>query len=845
MTEQESIQASKQAQFNLDEIKAFFTFLDPTPEQYFTCAFLDAESNDSISGYGTKFAKVSTILATLDSLKAVQPTLHVTLNQTNHNGRRKEHIIASRVLCVDLDKYVTVDEIKRIKAEFSPHCIVKSSQQISGANAGAKYHLYWKIESLELDVWSRFQLGLAQFFGGDKTLDGIAKTIRVPGVLRTCKDGSQQMPEIMFLPENIKPLGIEDLVQLFPWYDTEHRKAKIEKELERERLRTEWKALNKGLKKGEKAEINPKETGRNSALWHEIYGALVRQEIESTEEAALVHANVLNESFGQDCGGALAASEVETIVESAVRTAAGKIEEKREKAAKKLADSKALLEKIEEIAKTPTNGFAGIYEYDYSKGSLQENRFTTLATVDRVLQRYGSYICKVDDILFAFDAEERIWRKQSKRLDIINDFVATCIRDIYRDAEFCSYFGGDKLKGAVEKFSSHSFTSGVQQQVCLSSKIKRYKSSDFDSNTNLVFCGNGVVDLQNGDLRQAKPEDMMLHRSGVNYEPTAKCERWIKFIREVFSDNDEPEAMVKFMQKLFGYSLTGGIEAQKIFIHFGSGSNGKSKVLQALDMLLGDYSTLMDGKAFTTGVKGFAQELERVGARIVGKRVVIVDDLDTQAKWSEGIVKNLTGVKVISRKLYEEGTNSPNRAKFHIGCNERPIPESQNFGILRRMCIIPYPKQFEPSAEKELELQEMLEQELSGIFNWALEGRISLLRHGSLGEPSEVGQMIVEYRREHFTNEGVVDRLLAIPEGSSEHELNQKHWHTIEEVLEHVNDGLEKAGIADRYNLTTLGTLLKSRFKCEERRVQMNKTRCRLKFIVLKCLASENKDLLE
>lgn len=826
--------------YNPQEITAFLQFLDPTVGQYFTCAFLDSESKQNISGYGVRFGKVEQIVADLDKLVGVKPTLHVTLNSTDHKGRRKENVTGTRVLCLDLDNFIGLEEIKRLKDKFKPHCIVRSSSN----DEGAKYHLYWRISNVSLESWSVFQLAIAQHFNGDKTLDGIAKTIRVPGVERKCKDGSIQMPEMVYLEGKIKPLNYDDILALFPWYDEEYKKAKETKELEREALRLQWKELNKGRKKGEKVSVNPKESGRNNALWHELYGTLMREEIGANEAELLILAYELNEAFGPECGGALSNYEVENVVDSALRTATDKLAEKAEAKERKKAESKALLSKMAEIAAIPTNGFAGIFEYDYSVGSLRENRFTTLATVQRVLQRYLKYLARIGDTLYAFDDNEKIWRPQNKKPDIINDFVATCVRDIYRDPEFNSYFSTDKLKAALEKFSSHSFLSGVQQQLCLSSKIKRFSGTDFDRDSDLFFCANGVLNLRNGSLRDAKPEDMLLHRSGVIYDPNAEYGAWIEFLDEVFQDNENPAGMKEFLQRLFGYSLTGGIEAQKLFIHFGSGSNGKSKILQALSMLLGGYAAFMDGKGFLKSAKS-SVELERVGARIAGRRLCIIDDLDTKAQWSEGIVKNLTSPTLVARRLYEEEANIPNRAKFHIGCNERPVPESQNYGLLRRLCIIPYPRQFEPSAEKEQELQEMLVSQLSGILNWALKGRIGLLDGLGFKEPSEVGEMIIEYKREHFGSENAVERLLERVSSRVSVDAPEyaEHWHTINEILEHVNNGLESLNLPERYNVTTIGTLLKSKFNAPERRVQVNRVRVRQRLIILKS-ASLARDIL-
>src|SRR5690242_20399041 len=72
----------------------------------------------------------------------------------------------------------------------------------------------------------------------------------------------------------------------------------------------------------------------------------------------------------------------------------------------------------------------------------------------------------------------------------------------------------------------------------------------------------------------------------VSYDPTAGCPEWLKFLRPVTADNSE---LISFLQRAIGFSLTGSIREQCLFVLYVTGSNGKSAFLRIASSILGDY----------------------------------------------------------------------------------------------------------------------------------------------------------------------------------------------------------------------------------------------------------------
>jgi putative DNA primase/helicase len=114
----------------------------------------------------------------------------------------------------------------------------------------------------------------------------------------------------------------------------------------------------------------------------------------------------------------------------------------------------------------------------------------------------------------------------------------------------------------------------------------------YDSKEYLASTLNGTLDLRDGRFYEAGRGDYITLQLGANYDPTATCPRWEQFLKEIFDGDDD---LIRFMQKVVGYSLTGEMSEQKMFIAFGFGKNGKSEFVNIMQALSGDYGLRFNG----------------------------------------------------------------------------------------------------------------------------------------------------------------------------------------------------------------------------------------------------------
>ena len=122
------------------------------------------------------------------------------------------------------------------------------------------------------------------------------------------------------------------------------------------------------------------------------------------------------------------------------------------------------------------------------------------------------------------------------------------------------------------------------KQKCLEIlQLERLQKEEFNKNNRFINLKNGLFDLKEYKVIAHTPEFLSTIQLPILYDKNAECPNFIKFLHEIFEDD---ETRIKLIQQLFGYCLTSSTKAQKAFILQGSGANGKSVLLSILTALV-------------------------------------------------------------------------------------------------------------------------------------------------------------------------------------------------------------------------------------------------------------------
>lgn len=269
--------------------------------------------------------------------------------------------------------------------------------------------------------------------------------------------------------------------------------------------------------------------------------------------------------------------------------------------------------------------------------------------------------------------------------------------------------------------------------------------SKFDTHLNYLNCQNGTLNLDTFQLMPHNPNDYLSMITNVNYDTSATCKRWDKFIMEIMKDDI---SMAAYLQRCLGYALTGHTWHECFFILIGnSARNGKGTTMETMRYMLGDYAAsaqpeTIAQKSITSG-SGPSEDI----ARLKGARLVSMSEPEKGMRLDVAKVKQFTGGdSVTARYLHENSFEYLPEYKLYMSANSLPHVNDNSLFTSERVKLIPFDRHFEES-ERDTTLKEQFRQPeaISGIFNWCIYGLKELLEIG-ISMPDNAKQVLSDYQ---------------------------------------------------------------------------------------------------
>ena len=222
---------------------------------------------------------------------------------------------------------------------------------------------------------------------------------------------------------------------------------------------------------------------------------------------------------------------------------------------------------------------------------------------------------------------------------------------------------------------------------------------------------NGLYNLEKNVLIDHTPDVFTTNLLLYNYDPDARCPRFIQYLDEVFLYDAET---INFVQESVGYALHKSIPLPAMFFLVGSGSNGKSVFTDVLTDLFGDHNTCSINLNALTD-EYYLNEL-------CDKMVNVSSETPHRKKIESNIIKAVTaGDLITARSPHKPPVKFRPFAKHFLAMNDNPVIDDNSHGMWRRIYIIEFPRKFS-KKDMDVHLRDKLKKELPGIFNWALEG---------------------------------------------------------------------------------------------------------------------------
>jgi putative DNA primase/helicase len=291
---------------------------------------------------------------------------------------------------------------------------------------------------------------------------------------------------------------------------------------------------------------------------------------------------------------------------------------------------------------------------------------------------------------------------------------------------------------------SHNIASyrmfGAVEKIARTDRRHVVKPTRFDSKLWLLNTPGGVVDLKTGQLRPARKDDFCT--LSTTAAPGGECPRWLQFLEDATLGDAE---LLRYLQRVAGYCLTGSVNEHAFFFCYGGGGNGKGTFINMIDWLMGSYSKVSGMDTFTE--QRFSKH-ETELAYLQGARLVTAQETDSGSRWNESRIKQLTGGDPITaRKMYGDPFTFYPTFKLLFSGNNKPMIKNVDAAIRRRMYLIPFDNDIPEERQDQKLGAHLREKEAGGILQWAIEGSLDW-QHNSLNPPDRVRLTTDEYFEE-------------------------------------------------------------------------------------------------
>ncbi len=352
-------------------------------------------------------------------------------------------------------------------------------------------------------------------------------------------------------------------------------------------------------------------------------------------------------------------------------------------------------------------------------------------------RRHAGSLLFDHDIGAWFVWQGQCWRRETTQLAF--EWARQAARDV-------SVGSKDGKRATASK---SGFAGGVER-FARSTRTFATIANEWDRSQMLLGTPDGTVDLVSGIMRLADPGDRITKSTAVAPSSTADCPIWIRFLDEATGGDRD---LMRYLQQILGYGLTGDTREQCLFFAHGDGGNGKGVFVNVTKAVMGEYAINAAMDTFVSADKSrHTTEL----ARLQGARFVTASETEEGRAWAEARIKQLTGGDEITARFMrmDDFTFRPEFKLFIIG-NHKPSLHNVDEAMKRRFNLIPFVNK--PKV-KNLQLEEELKAEWPAILRWMIEGCLDWQRNGLVRPDAVVKETDEYFRSQDLLGQWIEDR---------------------------------------------------------------------------------------
>ncbi|WP_223553877.1 DNA primase family protein [Lysinibacillus sphaericus] len=258
----------------------------------------------------------------------------------------------------------------------------------------------------------------------------------------------------------------------------------------------------------------------------------------------------------------------------------------------------------------------------------------------------------------------------------------------------------------------NSWRSSYEKEVVKALLREAVVVEEMNNEKNFINLSNGLLDLKRFELVPHSPKYLSTVQLPMAYNFYEQAPNFSLFIQAI-TLADKP--LMRVLQEVVGYLISGETKAEKAFYFYGGGANGKSVLASVITKLVGKENVssipLADfGQRF--GLEGLINKTINIAAE---------NELSGQVLKTENFKAIVSGDIINIELKFRPSISYKPHCKLVFLVNNLPDSKDVTSGYFRKLMIVPFRRTFKPK-ERNINLLDELMEELPGILNWALEG---------------------------------------------------------------------------------------------------------------------------
>ena len=326
----------------------------------------------------------------------------------------------------------------------------------------------------------------------------------------------------------------------------------------------------------------------------------------------------------------------------------------------------------------------------------------------------------------------------AKHNGIIHIFNGTHWNEVSSD-KFSWFLGEACIRFGMDPYTCRNFQ--FRKDLLSQFESEAYLNTEStDSDTTLINLSNGTYHVSSkgkSELKDYKKEDWCTHILPFDYDPKAKSPRFQKYLDQVLPDLEKQRILAEFTASVFIKTST--MKLEKMLVLLGSGSNGKSLFTDIVNALLGSENVS------NYGLKDLCDDNKYTRIKLGSKLLNYSSELSSTIDVNNFKLIS-SGEPAQARSPYKEPITLRNYAK--LACNTNVLPKSveQSTGFYRRWLIVEFCETIAEEQQDRDLVNRIIENELSGIFNWVLDGLSRLLAQRGFSRCIAAEKALIQYR---------------------------------------------------------------------------------------------------